>query len=80
MTRALLSVLLCGLTLGLGLESARLQSENYAKGEALDAQKRRCDLIEAGNEGLLFQIEQRLFQIEREEDNTIPTELINNQL
>lgn len=64
MTRAILSVLLCGLTLGLGLESARLQSENYAKAERLDALKRRCDLIEAGNEGLRFRIEQRLVEIE----------------
>ena len=66
MIRILLSVSLCGLSLGLGLESARLQSENYARGERLDDLKRRCDLLEAGNEGLRFRIERRLAEIELE--------------
>lgn len=66
MIRILLSLSLCGLCLGLGLESARLQSANYAKANELDELKRRCDLIEAGNEALRFRIHQRLVEIECE--------------
>ncbi len=66
MIRILLSLSLSGMCLGLGLESARLQSANYAKANDLDELKRRCDLIEAGNEALRFRINQRLVEIDCE--------------
>jgi len=68
MTRALLSILVCGLCLGLGLVSVHLQSENYARAARLDEIKRRCDLIEAGNESLRFKINSRLRGLEEQVD------------
>ena len=67
MIRALLSVAICGLCVGLGLETARVQSENYAGGDRLDDIKRRCDLLEAGAEGLRFRIDKRLAEIDLED-------------
>ena len=63
MIRALLSVTICGLCVGLGLETARVQSENYACADRLDETKRRCDLLEAGADGLRFEIDTRLSEI-----------------
>jgi hypothetical protein len=79
MTRIILSLTLSGMCLGLGLESARLQSANYAKANQLDELKRRCDLSEAGNEALRYRINRRLVEIElesraSEEDGTSPFE------
>ncbi len=63
MTRALLSILLCGLCAGLGLETARIQSQNHALAAALDLKKRKCDLLEAGNEKWRYAIDVRLAEI-----------------
>ena len=66
MTRALLSFVICVLCVGMGLASAEVQSRNYSLAARLDEQKRKCDLIEAGNESLRFKIQMRLGEIERE--------------
>ena len=66
MTRALLSLGLCALCLGVGLFTANLQAENYARAAELDAKKRRCDLLEASNERAQFEINARLRGLERE--------------
>jgi len=73
MIRALLSIAISGACLGLGLETARVQSENCACGARLDELKRRCDLLEAGAEGLRFRIDARLAQIQFDELNREPT-------
>ncbi len=66
MTRALLSLSLCALCLGVGLYTANLQAENYARAAELDAKMRRCDLLEASNERAQFEINARLRGVERE--------------
>jgi hypothetical protein len=66
MIRALLSLGLCALCLGVGLYTANLQAENYARAAELDAKKRRCDLLEASNERAQFEINARLRGVERE--------------
>lgn len=68
MTRAVLSLALCGLSLALGLVCTFLQSSNYARADALDRLKRRSDLIEAGNEGIEAKIIARDFELQRERD------------
>ncbi len=75
MIRIVLSLTLSGMCLGLGLESARLQSANYAKANELDELKRRCDLIEAGNEALRYRINRRLVEIELESRSSEESEL-----
>ncbi len=72
MIRAALSVLLCGLCLGVGLFTANLQAENYALGARLDAAKRTCDLLEASSERLQYDINVCLRKVERE----LPSELL----
>lgn len=56
MIRALLSIVLCGTCLATGLVTTHLQAENHALAARLDAIKRRCDLIEASNESLEYEI------------------------
>ena len=65
MTRALLSISICVLCVGLGLASARAQAQNHSRAASLDELKRRCDLIEAGNEALRYRIQMRHAEIER---------------
>ena len=65
MTRALLSILLSGLCLALGLFTVRTQAENHARAARLDEIKRQCDLLEAGNERVEYQIEVLRGDIER---------------
>lgn len=65
MTRALLSILLSGLCLGLGLFTVRTQADNHARAARLDEIKRKCDLLEAGNERMDYQIRVLLGDIER---------------
>lgn len=67
MTRALLSLAISVLCLGMGLASAHVQAENHARAARLDALKQRCDLLEAGNERLHYRIQLRLAEIERAE-------------
>jgi hypothetical protein len=64
-TRALLSITICVLCLGLGLVTTHLQSENHARAARLDGLKHRCDLIEAGNEVQRYEIHLRLTEVER---------------
>ena len=66
MTRALLSLLVCGLCGAVGLATAFTQSDNYARAARLDELKRKCDLVEAGNESLRYQIRLRLAELDRE--------------
>jgi len=66
-TRALLSTVICALCVGLGLASAQVQARNHERAARLDELKRRCDLVEAGNETLRFHIRVRLAEIERAE-------------
>jgi len=73
-TRAVLSLSLCALSLALGLVCTFLQSSNYARADALDRLKRRCDLIEAGNEGIEAKIIARDFELERERDGETPAD------
>ena len=65
MTRALLSLSIGVLCLGMGLVSAHVQAENHARAARLDEMKRHCDLVEAGNERLRYEIQLRLAEIER---------------
>jgi len=58
--------MICALCVGLGLASAEVQSQNHARAARLDELKRRCDLIEASNEILRFQIQMRFAELERE--------------
>lgn len=66
MIRALLSLLICGLCGAIGLATAFTQSENYARAARLDELKRKCDLVEAGNESLRYEIRLRLAELDRE--------------
>lgn len=68
MTRSLLSFLLCGGCLALGLMASFQQAENLTRAAHLDDLKRRCDLLEAGNEALGYSIRRRLAELERAED------------
>lgn len=68
MIRALLSVGLCAGCLTLGLMTAFQQAENHARGARLDELKRRCDLIEAGNEALRYRIRRRRAELDRAQD------------
>ncbi|MFT7486531.1 MAG: hypothetical protein ACI9F9_002386 [Candidatus Paceibacteria bacterium] len=63
MTRTALSVLICILCVGMGLETARMQSDNYARAAVLDNTKRKCDLLEAGAENLRYGIDSRLAEL-----------------
>ena len=74
MTRALLSIFLSGLCLWLGLFTVRTQAENHARAARLDETKRRCDLLEAGNERVEAQIGVLLRDIERRVPNEIAEE------
>lgn len=47
MTRAVLSFLVCALTLAFGLASASVQSRNHQRAAHLDELKRECDRLEA---------------------------------
>lgn len=58
--------MICALCVGLGLASAQVQSQNHARAARLDELKRKCDLIEASNEILRFQIQMRFAELERE--------------
>ena len=49
MTRTALCGLLAGLTLALGIATAIVQSENHEHGQALNALKEECSMIEAVN-------------------------------
>lgn len=75
MIRALLSIAICILCLGLGLASAEVQAENHDRGARLDELKRRCDLIEAGNEILRYRIQLRFAELEREQLSQLSDEL-----
>ncbi len=66
MIRALLSIVLCGACLVTGLVTTHIQAENHALAAKLDRIKRRCDLIEAGNESLEYAICVQRGRIERE--------------
>lgn len=66
MIRALLSIVLCGACLVTGLVTTHVQAENHALAARLDLIKRRCDLIEAGNESLEYAICVQRGRIERE--------------
>ena len=48
-TRAVLAGLLSGLTLAVGLATALVQAGNHARGQALNALKEECSMIEAVN-------------------------------
>jgi hypothetical protein len=48
-TRSLLALLLCALTLALGLWAALVQSENHARARDLAELQRQCEMIEAAN-------------------------------
>lgn len=52
MTRALLSILVCALALGMGLASAHVRCRNHARAAELDTTKRECDRLEARIQGL----------------------------
>lgn len=67
MIRALLSTVICALCVGLGLASAQVQARNHERAAHLDELKRRCDLVEAGNENLRYRIRVRLAEFERAE-------------
>ncbi len=47
MTRAFLSLVICAVTLVVGLATGALQSRNHARATDLDTAKRECDLLEA---------------------------------
>ncbi len=66
MIRALLSLLICTLCGAIGLATAFTQSDNYDRAAQLDEQKRKCDLVEAGNESLRYQIRLRMAELDRE--------------
>jgi hypothetical protein len=67
MTRALLSIALCAGCLALGLLTSFQQAENHARAARLDEVKRRCDLLEAGNEALRYRIRRRRAELDRAE-------------
>ncbi|MCB9914251.1 MAG: hypothetical protein H6828_03755 [Planctomycetes bacterium] len=71
MTRTLLSLMLCGLCLAVGLYTAQVQAQNYAKGAELDAIKSRCDLLEATSERSQYELGLRLDAVRR----ALPAEL-----
>ncbi|MFT7668764.1 MAG: hypothetical protein ACI8X5_001463 [Planctomycetota bacterium] len=66
MTRVVLSFLISALCVGIGLASAEVQSQNFARAARLDKLKRSCDLIEAGSESSSCWIQMRMSAIERE--------------
>lgn len=65
MTRVVLSLLLSGLCLAVGLYSAELQAQNLERGVELDARKRDCDLLEATSERTQFELNRRLRELEQ---------------
>lgn len=73
MIRSMLSVVISGLCLGLGLQTARVQNKNYNLGSELDEIKRGCDLLEAGAEALSYEIDRRLAEIDLEGNKTPST-------
>jgi hypothetical protein len=66
MIRAVLSVMLCGACLGVGLFTSNLQAENYQAASELDRIKRKCDLLEASCERTQYEINVRLREVEHE--------------
>lgn len=52
MTRAVLSLAVCALTLAFGLASAHVRCRNHALAAQLDVTKRECDRLEARIQGL----------------------------
>jgi len=66
MIRALLSLLICSLCGAIGLATAFTQSGNYDRAARLDELKRKCDLVEAGNESLRYEIRLRMAELDRE--------------
>ncbi len=52
MTRSVLSLLVCALTLAFGLATAHVRCRNHALAARLDATKRECDRLEARIQGL----------------------------
>ena len=64
MTRAVLSLLLIALCTAVGLVTTRVQSENHTKAWRLDHVKRRCDLVDAGNERLEAAVLARRYRLE----------------
>lgn len=79
MTRALLSFVICALCVGLGLWSAQVQAQNHARAAKLDESKRRCDLIEAGNEAKRYQIEVRVGKIRRDDSRGNSDDLVGEE-
>ena len=75
MTRAILSLLLCGLCLAVGLYTAEVQAHNLAKGVELDRIKRECDLLEATSERAQFEVNRRLRHLEQ----ALPVELATRE-
>jgi hypothetical protein len=49
MTRALLVLLLCAVTLALGLCTALVQTDNHERAHALSQLQRECEMLEAAN-------------------------------
>ena len=74
MTRAVLSLLLCGLCLAAGLYASNIQSENFALANELDHKKRTCDLLEASCERVQYEINARLHALEHESANELASE------
>jgi hypothetical protein len=63
--RTILSVVLSGACLAVGLWTTQIRAENHARAAHLDWIKRRCDLIEASNEGIEYSISIERGKLER---------------
>ena len=61
--RAVLSLLLCSLALGVGLYTAFLASKNRALGAELDGRQRWCETFERQNALLQAEVEREEFRL-----------------